>query len=267
MSQSTDSDASKLCKLCGKFPPIDNSHILSKFMWKNSGLAHRSDYKADNKGYDLTFPRAPEWNERGKKKGITESILCSHCEKRRNPLETYMAGQLYDSAQVITKAVTGHRVVEGLDYAKVKLFNMFNLFMMGVAENPFYSAVDLGAKHEEKLRQMLLADEHGDPGEPWEYFALCFRLQMNGKPFEGIASPPQRSQWPNGQTMYRFAFAGLCWMVTCSSHPHEKMREPLFIGVDGRMVVFDGNPVDMPFIREQLNNWLVTQGHPPLKGR
>lgn len=173
-----------------------------------------------------------------------------------------MARRIYDKDGILRSPNTGHRIVEGLSYEKVKLFSMFNLFMMGVSSHPYYKAVSLGDKHEDKLRRMLLAK---DPGEPWEYSTICFRLQMNGKNLEGMSLAPQQVRWPNGQIMYRFVCAGLCWMITCSGHPHEWLKAPVFIGLDGKMVVFDGNPVDMPFIRERMDNWLATNGHPPLK--
>lgn len=248
-----------VCRLCGQGDPID-SHIISRFFWKNSGIAHRSD----GEGFDFICEAEPQWTEHNKQSGFQERILCKVCDNNlRSSFEDYMARQIYGKRGILRSPQTGHRIIENVSYEKVKLFSMFNLFMMGVSNHPYYRAVSLGSKHEDKLRRMLLAK---DPGKPWEYFAICFRLRMNGKTFEGMSLAPQRVRWQNGQVMYRFVCAGLCWMITCSSHFDNWLREPVFIGLDGKMIVFDGNPTDIPFIRERMNNWLVTNGHPPLAG-
>ncbi len=109
-------------------------------MWKKSGLAHRPD----GKGFDLVIEEEPQWTEHNKQSGITESILCKDCEGRRGALESYMGRQIYDELGILRSPQSRHRIVEGLSYKKVKLFSMFNLFMMGISKHPYYAAVSLG---------------------------------------------------------------------------------------------------------------------------
>lgn len=139
----------QLCRLCQRNPPIKNSHILPEFLWKESGLAHRSD----NKRCRLIY-RESEQKPRFKvlNSGLTEPILCRSCETERSKFETYMSQVLYHDSCFVRKPSIGHQTIDGLDYKKVKLFTMYNLFMMGVSQHPFYERAKLGKVHTERLR-------------------------------------------------------------------------------------------------------------------
>lgn len=250
--------APQLCRLCQQAPPIKNSHILSRFLWKQSRLAHRDD----NKGYQLIRKDKPQLRAKVERAGIAEPLLCAACEKQRNRLETAMHDVLYHRRRILRTKSFGHQVVDGLSYEQVKLFTMYNLFMMGVSDHPFYALVELGDSHTQRLRRMLLAS---DPGEDWRYASLWFRLKLADEPFEGIGIAPSPIRWgDSGHIVYRSVMAGICWMTFCSNHPHPWLKEPLFIGPPGRLVLFDAKPNDLPFVAHRIDEWLVSQGHPAI---
>lgn len=252
---------SQLCRLCLQDPPIENSHIFSRFLWKQSRLAHRDD----NQGYRLIWKDKSALSSKVEKSGITESLLCASCEQARNKLETYMSRILYRHRGIIRTKSRGHQVIDGLSYEHVKLFTMYNLFMMGVSKHPFYASANLGESHTERLRQMLLAS---DPGEAWRYSSIWFRLKLADEPLEGIGIAPSPVRWGDSkQIVYRTVMAGVCWMTFCSSHPHHWLQEPLFIGPSGRLVLFDAKPSELPFVAHGIDEWLVSQGHPAIYTR
>ena len=130
------------CKLCSSDVAIQ-SHIISKFLWKQSGIAHRSD----GKGFDFACESDSRWNEHNRQSGFQERILCKRCDnERRSSFEDYMARKIYGQDGLLRSTQIGHRIVDKLLYEKVKLFSMFNLFMMGVSCHPYYAAVNLGHK-------------------------------------------------------------------------------------------------------------------------
>jgi hypothetical protein len=244
-----------LCRLCQTTKAIERSHIISRFLWKNSLLAHRKD----NKGFDFICQDQSEWAEKDKKSGFFEPILCHGCEKIRNRLETYMAGVLYNHKNLVRDPTPGHRIIEGLCYKQFKLFTMFNLFMMGMSKHPFYAAVDLGDRHASKLRDMLLRD---DPGEPWEYGTIWSRMLFAGQPLEGLAIPPDRIRWGSKYLAYRNVFAGIWWVTFCSSHHTVGYEDSSFIGRDGRLILFDAQAQDLPFVQKRITEYLRTHSPP-----
>lgn len=249
----------QLCRLCRQTPPIENSHILSRFLWKQSRLAHRDD----NKGYSFIHKGSPKLNAKVERSGIKEPLLCAACERNRSKLEQYISGVFYHRRNIIRAKSIGHQVIQGLDYEQVKLFTMYNLFMMGVSKHPFYASAQLGEVHTERLRQMLLAS---DPGEDWRYSSIWFRLNIANEALEGISMAPSPIRWGgSGQIVYRTVMAGICWMTFCSNHPHPWLKEPLFIGPSGSLVLFDAKPSEMPFIAHQIDEWLVNQGSPVME--
>ncbi len=252
----------QLCRICQRNPPIKKSHVLPKFLWKESGLAHRSDnqrcrliYKANQQKFDYNPLNS----------GLTEPLFCSSCEGERGKFETYMAQVLYHDNSVARTPSNGHRVINGLSYEQVKLFTMYNLFAMGVSNQPYYASARLGEAHTERLRQMLLAS---DPGEPWRYSSIWFRLKIADEPLEGVSIAPSAIRWgDSGQVVYRTVMAGICWMTFCSNHPHPGLKEPLFIGPSGSLVLFDAKPNELRFVAHRIDEWLVSQGSPAIYSR
>jgi len=256
-----DRSKTPLCQLCRTAPAIQKSHVLSRFLWKQSRIAHRND----NKGFDFVRKDRPDLSKRNNKSGFSEPLLCLTCETTRSTLEKYMSDVLYQRQGIVRSNFVGHQVVEGLCYEKVKLFTMFNLFMMGVSQHPYYSSVNLGDHHTNLLRTMLLAS---DPGEPWMYGSIWIRLKFSDAPLEGISIAPNKFRWAEtGPWTYRTVFAGICWMTFCSSHPAIGVAEPLFMGRSGPLVLFDAKISDLPFVSRRIDEWLIDNGHPPIYSR
>jgi hypothetical protein len=103
--------------------------------------------------------------------------------------------------------------VEGIDYERFKLFQLSILWRAGVSKHVFFSKVKLGA-HEKRLRQMLLAD---DPGEPWRYCCLMTGIEHDGKLVPMVVQPtPLRVMGAQGM---RFVFGGFFWAYRTANHP------------------------------------------------
>ena len=86
------------------------------------------------------------------------------------------------------------------------------MWRAGVATGEFFSKVALGP-HAEQLREMLLAE---DPGEPWEYGCLTIGIHRRGNMVPVIVQPtPLKILDAKG---VRFTFGGYFWAYRIASH-------------------------------------------------
>lgn len=165
------------CALCRKEKELKRSHIASKFLWRHSGIT------GHKKSFSVKSPTHPELNETNLQDGFKEHLLCEDCERQFANYEDYVVRSLFHRKGPIQNRPDSHYLCTGLNYAKVKLFQMSILWRMGVSKHPFYAMVDLG-KHEEILRCMLKEE---DPGEHWRYGCIATILNHGGEPLLGIS--------------------------------------------------------------------------------
>ena len=67
-------------------------------------------------------------------------------------------------------------VLNGIDYATFRLFDLSVLFRASTSDHPNFREVDIGP-HEERFRRMLL---EGDPGQDRQYPILCAAVEGSG---------------------------------------------------------------------------------------
>jgi hypothetical protein len=220
-----------VCALCLEEGELQESHIVSKFLWRQSGvLGPKSSFSVDC----LTHPELAEPHLQD---GFKEYLLCLSCEGRLNRFETYAARVLFHPQTGPMHTRPGqHHVWENLQYSELKLFQISLLWRMGVSKLPFYSHVELG-KHQEILRRMLEAE---DPGESWQYGCLASLLNHAGEPLRGIFSQPLGGK-RFGHHSYGYTIAGMYWVQFATSHPPEEELLKAVLQSDGTWVLFRGD--------------------------
>jgi hypothetical protein len=87
------------CRLCLESAELRESHIISKFIWRDSGLI------GANKNYSVACTSDPELSEFNRQDGFKEHLLCAECEAKLGRLEAYMKPRL---AGVIGKVERPH---------------------------------------------------------------------------------------------------------------------------------------------------------------
>jgi len=106
-------------------------------------------------------------------------------------------------------------ILEGLDYARFKLFHLSILWRAGVSDREEYRAVQLGP-HTKRLARLLLTN---DPGPPDRYpvGAVALVHRPSNSYLEGFVCSlgPRRVE---GHTLYLFCFGGCMWCYGVSSH-------------------------------------------------
>lgn len=197
-----DSEKLGTCKLCHLECELRDSHIISEFLYA-------SMYDDKHRFHVLV---AGELQSSYEQKGYRERLLCQSCETKLSKWETYARGLLTGGTLLQYRREGTITWVEGIDYSRFKLFQLSILWRAGVATREFFSKVTLGP-HAERLRQMLLAE---DPGEPWEYGCLTIGIHRQGTMVPVIVQPtPVNIMDAKG---IRFTFGGYFWAYRIASH-------------------------------------------------
>lgn len=223
---------------------LRDSHIASKFLWRKSGVA------GDKKKFSLLSPTHPHLNDPHCQDGLKEYLLCPDCEQQFGRYETYAAGVLFHKNGPVLCRPNGHFILDGLEYRKLKLFQMSILWRMGVSSLPYYCHVELGA-HEEILRSMLEAE---DPGDPWQYGCVATLLDHNGKPIRGLFSQPMNAK-KFGHECYSYALSGMHLVHFPNTVPQDDDLSRIVLQLDGSWVIFRGEITDSPELRVQVEQY------------
>lgn len=227
------------CKLCHASGRLRRSHILSEFVYKALYDDHHRFFDlgaAGGKG--VTFQQ----------KGLREPLLCELCETKLSTYETYVAPLLKRPEGL---AISSHntRAVNYVDYTKVKCFQLSILWRAHVSTHPLFGRINVGTKHAERLRTMLLA---GEPGEPNEYGCLMVAANVGDSPMTDFIGPSIHLR-KDGHHDYTLIFAGFVWCFTVSSHSQTHAASRYWLQRDGSLSVFPFDVTRSPgFLRMAL---------------
>lgn len=193
------------CWLCLREQPLCQSHIIPEFLYA-------SLYNDDGRMMGITGLGGKGWKP--VQKGLRDDLLCRDCEALLNErYEIPFQQQWTKRYPLPERAKEGDLVDAQFDYATFKLFHLSILFRAAVSTNAMFSVVELG-KHQEILRQMILA---GDPGRPDRYPIFATALINGQQEIERrfIAAPTLTRV--DGHHVYGFVFDGALWWYSVSS--------------------------------------------------
>jgi hypothetical protein len=194
------------CRLCLQEAVLRHSHIIPE-------LLHKPLYSHDHKFMAISGVGTKGWKPF--QKGERDRLLCDECERLLNdrfekPFVNYWATA---SSQLRRISPNGHRKIR-VPYTEFKLLHLSILFRASVSSLPTFRNVQLGP-HEEKIRQMLLAN---DPGPTIEYPIVGDAvLDDQCNPEERFVSVPFRTRY-GSHSVYCQVFAGAVWYISISSH-------------------------------------------------
>lgn len=190
--------------------------------------------------------RYPEYEQ----KGLREKLLCQACETKLSVWEGYGRDFFTGNAPLRYEGFdTGEGYwVHGIDYEKLRLFQLSVIWRASVSQHAFFANVSLGP-HEERLRIMLLTQ---DPGDPGRYPCLMFHVHLDGGPAAVMAAPtPCRL---DGALSYRFLLAGMFWVFAIASHNLHPRLTKGFLQRNGTMALVPPKNVrDAPFLQNFMD--------------
>ena len=250
------------CRLCGSNDPLSNSHIIPDFFIKSTQRRQTVGSSGPSQLFMhliSTRPGAEDGvRQRGyweKAVGLKEKLLCAKCEAGFSNFESYARILLYGSTPTPLKKLSigtsmrasvpnaawifaalspqypeaDIRVLTGLDYHKLRLFQLSLLWRICVARGNFFDRVTSDTKHEPIIRKMLLSN---DPGNPNDYCCAMFDLRSDGSGCEGYIIPPHPFGDQDGPMQgYRMILGGFAFdfygfgrspapeMLRCCVHP------------------------------------------------
>jgi len=204
-----------ICKLCLKERDlIKKSHIIPRFINKllltgdenQFYVIHKIPEKGINK-HRLVYDSCYE-----------SDLLCIECDNLIGKLETYAANVLanknlpYSLALNITHLYLPNGKffqICNVDYTKFKLFCLSLVWRASIAHGDFFKDVNLGKKHEEIIRQMILNnDAKGVNDYPIEFATF----NQQGSERVKLIAPPRKIK-DGYNTFYRFSFVGLLFII------------------------------------------------------
>ncbi len=154
------------CKLClEKDIDLVKSHIYPKFLFK--------DLKGENGNEKIVQFRPNDKKIKSKKMSdyfYEEGLLCQICENKIGVYEKYLENFLFKEIEIekyfIEKTNSLSIVhLNNVDYKKYKLGLLSILWRSSITNHSNYKNVDLGEKHNEKIRLMILNDDFKEVNE------------------------------------------------------------------------------------------------------
>ncbi|MDP3043098.1 MAG: hypothetical protein Q8N21_01715 [bacterium] len=149
------------CKLCGGYKDLCKAHIIARPFFKflypdhvaNGTLIALSQFQ--NKYRKIKVPAA----------GMYDSgILCAECDNVFGKYDKYAAEILLKAEFDETPEKEGY-VLNTYDYKKLKLFFLSLVFRGSVSKHKAFERILVGEEHEQKIRDLLLAEKPGTEDE------------------------------------------------------------------------------------------------------
>ena len=228
-----------ICKLCKQTRNLRNSHILSEFLYRET---YDAKHRAHAISSEATIP------EKFIQKGLRERLLCEECEQKLSIWEHYFRETFLIGKGLKFKHVSNYTHVEGLDYKIFRLFELSILWRMSISALDFFSEVDLGTTHEERIRSALLNE---DPLRPEDYPCFHSAVLIAGKIHtDGIINPISLRHY--GLRCYAIYMCGLIFIFYVGKQSPQPEIFNHCITRQGTLILSKQHAQDIPFLREAI---------------
>lgn len=213
----------KKCHLCHQVRELRHSHIVPEFLYRELYNDKRQLMAVSGLG---KRGRALRQN------GIKQHLFCEECEQHFNERFEKPFKRWLDTKQLPNPwplAEEAHWTEA--DYAPFKLFHLSVLFRASVCSLGTFNHVSLGSRHEERMRQMLLAC---DPGGHSEYPVYGHAvIHHETRRLVPMVSTVVKSSI-EGHRCWGTMYGGVQWWVSVSSHQN-RLIEHGGLQPDGKM--------------------------------
>lgn len=203
------------------------------------------------------FQLSLDENEQNKylQKGLREYLLCEDCEQHLNEFEKYANRIMFYEPPKKVRQNSRIAIIEGIDYDKMKLFQLSILWRASISKLEPFKEVNLGP-HQEILREMIL---NNNPGSYTDYGCLQTAVFMEeNKLAKGLLMGVDLIKI-DGYRVYRFVFGGIIWLFYVSSHNEKFKHKDKFLLEDGTLTISKHPFDDIKFLMDFGRN-LSKQG-------
>lgn len=157
---------------------------------------------------------------------------------------------LYGGVGLEVTEDSGKIVFNNIKYDEFKLFQMSILWRASVSNRPEFSKVDVGP-HQEKLREMILNKDHG---EPYEYGCLLITPRSMNKVLSQVILAPELIK-VDGHRCCRFLFGNMFWLFFVSSHTRVLEHKNGFLLKNGTLPILFEDNWSVQFIQQLAENF------------
>lgn len=141
------------CKLCNRDKDLCKSHIIPSSFFRDLGRKQ-----------PVVIEFEPSYAKKDQNE-YKEPLLCRECEDKVKVYEDYIRALILTPDKIGIKMTDtlNYRYFTGIDYPKLKLFQLSLLWRASVAVQEKYSPVQLNARRNEALRKMLYHEKPCNP--------------------------------------------------------------------------------------------------------
>lgn len=239
------------------------AHIIPDFMY--SGMKAEDD---KNIFYEVTYdldkdkskPRKIQTGEFDKK------ILCEDCDNRiiGANYEKYAQKSMYGK-NIDPKIApicenyqnpndgAEYSICRNIDYGKMKLFLLSILWRASITDRKIFKDVNLGDKHEERLRKLIY--ENIIPSET-EYPIMVTSFMRTDNSLKNLIGQPKRVKYNNGLNGYVFLIDSMQFMFYVNSVNHRlpEYLKRTMLKENGEMTILHlPNGKELEFLKAILN--------------
>ncbi len=224
------------CALCLSVKPLCKSHVVPEFCYKPA-----YDAKHRLVEYDPVTRQKTGLPQ----KGLYCRLLCADCERLINDEYEKPFLKYWRNGEVLAPLVTEELVVlDGIDYAKFKLFHLSVLFRAHASDLSNFADIHLGP-HAETIRQMVLS---GDCGDHDQYPILCSAICSNlGEIMFAFVGPGHMIEL-DGAIGYYFTFCGCEWRYMLALDEIPDFKE-CCLKQDGTLPIIKEHPSAIAYYR------------------
>lgn len=211
---------SKICKLCNKaFEKSIKNHIISKFFFENLGFyntkhfTNKIDINTDTIKIERQKKTIPDF-------AYKYGLFCEECEKIMRDYEDYCSLKLFggkNSSSIEYKNYKGRDCLTNIDYTKMKLGLLVNLFRMAVSGRDEFQLVKLSHEHKEELKDML----YNCKSKEWFYYPIL--VMLNNWPGNVFLQPVM----DNNVVELTFGNLSIYYLIDLNSSVQVKLLEEL----------------------------------------
>lgn len=112
-------------------------------------------------------------------------ILCQSCDNKLGDYDDYAQNFIKESKLIDHPSGVGW-TIDNVNHSKLKLFCVSYLWRASITQRPEFIGVNLGVKHEECIRQMLLKN---NSQSPLQYTTILAKFENSSDKGEGILFP------------------------------------------------------------------------------
>lgn len=231
------------CRLCCGDKELCDSHIVPEFLY-----AAVYDEKHRLKLIPDTTERRPRYEQLG----LREPLLCKSCENTLSDWEGHARQVMYETDRYEQVAESRRLVIKGVDYKKMKLFQLSLLWRAGISKLESFRNVCLGP-HEERIRRRLLDRSPG----AWDIYPSPLLLAPSLPSFVARSITPPMPFKFEGHRAYRFSVGSLFIAYVVSRNSHEVVEPRAVLSEAGELpVLLDIDNSTVPLIRQMAEEMI-----------